>query len=274
MTGETIVAVYDTAAEADAAVRDLKAADVPADAISQHAETTPGATASEATPAREQGFWASLFGAEPDHDASVLDRSIERGSAVVTVRVPEQHVSRVTDILELHNPVDLDERASGHGLTETTTTTRTSAAPMGTTSAATGGDTIQLAEESLSVGKRAVNRGTTRIRRYVVETPVEEQVTLRTETVSVDRRPVQDSRLVTDAAFTETVIEMTETSEEAVVAKTARVKEEVLLRKNASERVETVKDTVRREDIAVQQVPSTEPSPRAAAVPPATPAQI
>src|SRR5689334_5638575 len=76
MTDETIVAVYDTAAEAEAAVRDLKAADVRAEAISRHAETAPGAAATEA-PAREQGFWASLFGAEPDHDASVLDRSIE-----------------------------------------------------------------------------------------------------------------------------------------------------------------------------------------------------
>jgi Domain of unknown function (DUF2382) len=28
---------------------------------------------------------------------------------------------------------------------------------------------MQLAEEKLAVGKRAVNRGTTRIRRYVVE---------------------------------------------------------------------------------------------------------
>jgi stress response protein YsnF len=46
-----------------------------------------------------------------------------------------------------------------------------------------------------------------------------------------------------------------------VVAKTARVKEEVLLRKDQTERVETVKDTVRREDIAVEQVPSTEQSP-------------
>jgi uncharacterized protein (TIGR02271 family) len=272
MTDETIVAVYDTIAEADAAVRDLKAADVPADAIGQHAGTTTatGVMTGTAAPAREQGFWASLFGAEPDHDASVLDRSIESGAAVVTVRAPEQHVSRVTDILERHNPVDLDDRASSYGLTGTTTTTRTATAP--TMPAATGGDTIQLAEESLSVGKRAVNRGTTRIRRYVVETPVEEQVTLRTETVSVDRRPVQDSRPVTDAAFTEKVIEMRETSEEVVVGKTARVKEEILLRKDATERVETVKDTVRREDIAVEQVPGTEQSPRATASPPATPA--
>jgi hypothetical protein len=36
--------------------------------------------------------------------------------------------------------------------------------------------------------------------------------------------------------------------------------------------VETVKDTVRREDIAVEQLPGTEQSPRATASPPATPA--
>jgi hypothetical protein len=153
MMDETIVAVYDTAAEAEAAVRDLKAADVPADAISQHARTAPSAAiASETSPARQQGFWAGLFGAEPDH-ASVLDRSIESGSAVVTVRVvPGQHVSRVTDILERHNPVDLDDRASSYGLSDTTTTTRTSTTPMRAMPAATGDDTIQLAEETLSVG--------------------------------------------------------------------------------------------------------------------------
>jgi uncharacterized protein (TIGR02271 family) len=277
MTDETIVAVYDTAAAADAAVRDLRAADVPADGISRHAasatraETATGTETMMSVPAREPGFWASLLGAEPEHDASMLDRSIESGSAVVTVRVPEQHVSRVTDILERHNPVDLDDRASGYGVSGTTTGTRASAAPMPAAPAAAGGDTIQLAEETLSVGKRAVNRGTTRIRRYVLETPVEEQVTLRTETVSVDRRPVQDSRPVTDAAFTEKVVEMRETSEEAVVAKTARVREEVVLRKDATERVETVKDTVRREDIEVEPVSSTEQSTRATAVPPAMP---
>jgi hypothetical protein len=45
-----------------------------------------------------------------------------------------------------------------------------------------------LAEEQLQVGKRTVDRGTTSIRRYVVRKPVEESVTLRDETVSVERR--------------------------------------------------------------------------------------
>jgi uncharacterized protein (TIGR02271 family) len=110
---------------------------------------------------------------------------------------------------------------------------------------------MQLAEEELAVGKRAVNRGTTRVRRYVVETPVEEQVNLRSESVSVERRPVAGARPVTDANFTDKVIEMTETDEEAVVSKQARIKEEVVIHKDASERTETVRDTVRREEAEV-----------------------
>ena len=47
---------------------------------------------------------------------------------------------------------------------------------------------------------------------------------------------------------------MTETGEEAVVGKTARVHEEVHLRKEAVDRVETARDTVRREDVAIENV--------------------
>ena len=47
-----------------------------------------------------------------------------------------------------------------------------------------------MAEEELHVGKRDVNRGRVRIHSHVVEKPVEEQVTLRHETVDVERRPV------------------------------------------------------------------------------------
>ena len=74
---------------------------------------------------------------------------------------------------------------------------------------------------------------------------------MRSESVSVERRPVTDSRPVTDANFTDKVVEMTETDEEAVVAKTARVKEELVIHKDTDERVETVRDTVRREEAEV-----------------------
>ena len=86
MNEEIIVAVYDTEAHADAAVRDLETAHVPSEAISRHAGTgsASGAAVSNANSGRGQGFWSSLLGGEPDHDTAVYDRSLESGSSVVT----------------------------------------------------------------------------------------------------------------------------------------------------------------------------------------------
>ena len=264
MAEETIVAVYDTAAHAQSAVSDLRAANVPESAINVHAgngSMSGASTTATTQPVREQGFWSSLFGGEPDHDTAVYDRSVQGGSTVVTVKVPDEHVTRVMQILETHNPIDIDERANSYGLTQTTTTRQpiaTAAPVMGAAArtAATNDGTMQLSEESLAVGKRVVNRGSTRIRRFVVETPVEEQVSLHSEKVTMERRPVTDGRPVTDS-FSDKTIEMTESSEEAVVSKTARVVEEVGLRKDASDRVETVRDTVRKEEVEIEQIPGT-----------------
>jgi stress response protein YsnF len=61
----------------------------------------------------------------------------------------------------------------------------------------------------------------------------------------------------------ERTVEVHETEEVPVVGKTARVIEEVAIRKEATERTETVKDTVRREEVEVtgNDVPSSQ-SPR------------
>ena len=236
-------------------------------------------------PAREPGFWSRLFGGEPEYDSGVYDRSLASGSAVLTVKAMDAHVATALQILESHHPVDIDERVAAFGQTSMATTddlvgaagttgmastvgvSRSTAmpgagmaapmAPVGQVGMRTAdeGGMIQLAEESLAVGKRLINRGGTRIRRYVVETPVEESVSLHSEKVTLERRPVTDGRPVTDANFGETVIEMTETAEEAVVAKTARVVEEVGLRKEASDRVETIRDTIRKEEVEIEQIP-------------------
>jgi uncharacterized protein (TIGR02271 family) len=279
MDNETIVAVYDTPAHAELAIQDIIAAGVPQSAISKHGGTMSGTTTTTTVqPAREQGFWASLFGGEPDYDTAVYDRSMESGSTIVTVKVPEAQIDSVMEILEGHHPIDIDERATGYGLTQTTAAREpiVPTTPLtGTTAAATttGAETIQLAEESLAVGKRVVNRGGTRIRRYVVETPVEESVSLHSEKVMLDRRPVTDGRPVTDADFTDKTIEMTESTEEAVVSKTARVVEEVALRKEATDRVETVRDTVRKEEVEIDQTPgeTTTTRPGAASLEPRAP---
>lgn len=311
MNEQTLVAVYTTAAHADAAIRDLKAASVPAGSISQHTQQAAGTHST--TPVREEGFWSKLFGTESQHDSTLYEQSIASGSTVVSVKIQENQFDRVSAILEKHDPIDIEENeysaqssttrlggaaaagtstssfrsneTSGAGssasgshatgashLTETSgsRTTETAgsrvneaasslaqgAAALGTSAkaklGAAGEETLQLAEEALSVGKRAVEGGATRIRKYVVSTPVEEQVRLRDEKVTIERRPVTDGRPVAGESFADKTIEMRETREEAVVSKEARVKEEIGLRKEAAERVETVKDNVRREEVDIQ----------------------
>ena len=113
-------------------------------------------------------------------------------------------------------------------------------------------DVVQVAEEELRVGKRDVGRGSVRVRSYVTERPVEEQVELRQERVTIERRPVDRAVAPGDAAFTERTIEAVERGEEAVVSKTARVTEEIGLRTDVEQETETVRDTVRKQNVEVE----------------------
>jgi uncharacterized protein (TIGR02271 family) len=115
-----------------------------------------------------------------------------------------------------------------------------------------GEEVIPVAEERLRVGKRDVSHGRVRVRSYVVETPVEEQVTLREERVAVERRPADRALGDAERAFQERTIEAEERGEEAVVSKQARVTEEVVVRKEAEQRTETVSDTVRQTEVEVE----------------------
>jgi len=116
---------------------------------------------------------------------------------------------------------------------------------------------IPVTEEQLQVGKREVQGGGVRVHTEVTERPVEEQVSLREEHVKVERRPV--NRPATDADFDKAAatIEATEKREVAVAAKHARVTEEVVVGKEAAQRTETVRDTVRRTDVEVEQINKT-----------------
>lgn len=141
------------------------------------------------------------------------------------------------------------------GATSESTLSGRAASPRDVT-AGLGGraeETIPVAEESLAVGKRSVQGGSVRVRTHVVTTPVAEDVALRSERVQVERRPVQGTTgAVTGDAFQERSIEMTETREEPVVSKTARVTEEVVVRKDTEERVEHVADQVRKTEVDVE----------------------
>jgi uncharacterized protein (TIGR02271 family) len=227
----------------------------------------------------------------PEEEAGYYAEGVRRGGTLVILTAEENMVDRAIDILEAHNAVNVEQRVSawkqsgwtGYNptakpyttneitreleryLTKPSTVAAGAAAastrPMPSQqtrrdTAVTGGKetTLPVIEEEMQVGKRMVARGV-RVYSRVTEKPVEEQVQLRKEHVSVERRPVNRALSDTDRdAFKEGTIEMTETSEEAVVSKQARVVEEVVVRKDAQERTETVRDTVRRTDVEVEKL--------------------
>ena len=133
-----------------------------------------------------------------------------------------------------------------------TTTTVT-----GTTEGArTEAGTVQEVREELTVGTRKVATGGVRVTSSVSEVPVEETVTLREEKVSAERKNVDRtlSPEEAEAAFKGRTVEATSTREEADVSKVARVVGEVSIGKQTKEREETVRDTVRRTEVDVEQI--------------------
>ncbi len=116
---------------------------------------------------------------------------------------------------------------------------------------------VPIVEEDARVGKRVVERGGIRVTRRVEEVPVNEQVTLRDERVTVERRPVDrsvDAGTVTDA-FREGTFEVRAYAEEVAIGKQLFVVEEIHINKQLVEHTETVQETVRRTRVDIEEFP-------------------
>jgi len=272
MTYEKIVTLYDTAEHAEAARRNLEAAGFPSSEISMITSKTLSLAGDKL---REPGLWHRLFGRDiQQYEAAVYGRAVDSGGAVLTVRVPETDIARATTILNAHQSVDLVKRAEQQGLVTAASAPKPPvpsvsathpAVPPPTTRAAAGGavageEILALAEEELSVGKRLVQEGTTRIRRFVTETPVETQVTLHEEHARVVRRAIADPNYIRNVDWTDKTIEITETAEEPVVTKSVHVAEEVVVQREGSDHVKTLRDKVRRQQVEVERLSSSEPA--------------
>jgi stress response protein YsnF len=77
-------------------------------------------------------------------------------------------------------------------------------------------------------------------------------INLRDERVIVERRPVSGAAATTARMPQEREFEVVERHEEPVVEKQARNVEEVIVRTDAKERTETVRDTVRQTRVDVE----------------------
>ncbi|WP_043342616.1 YsnF/AvaK domain-containing protein [Belnapia moabensis] len=283
----TITAMFDDRAHADAAIQQLaRQLNIASSDIQMHAADATSTTGGTAAASSDTGFWASLKDLfVPDEDRTTYAEGVRRGSVVVSATIEDSKLEQAMDVLESHGAVDLDTReaewrqqgwtgtqavasdtevasvpaatglgvaATGMAVGSTTPAAASTTTAAATTTARVGGEeVIPVVEESLRVGKRDVERGRVRVRSYVVETPVSEQVMLHQEHVDVQRRAVDRPVTGAEAVFQDRTIEATETAEEAVIAKEARVTGEVVIRKVATERTETVQDTVRRTEVDI-----------------------
>ncbi|PTQ10339.1 hypothetical protein CLG96_13940 [Sphingomonas oleivorans] len=257
----TITALFDNRQDAEAAADRLRQSRIDADRIHVIDQTSPG-YGERAN--GERGLWASVKDFFlPDEDRQAYEEGIRRGCVLVTARVEELESDEAIRILEESRSVDFDQRqeewrSSGWtGIPSSGEAVDTSAsAGRRTTGEAVSEEHIPIVEEQLRVGKREVSRGGVRVRSYIVETPVHEDVTLREEHVSVERRPVGERVSTADLneadLMRERVVEVSESAEEAVVSKEATVREEVVIRKTAEEHVKTIDETVRHTEVDIE----------------------
>lgn len=273
---QTAISTFDDRAAAERAVERLVDAGFSRDEvhIEEGSATEARATASGATDAdrgyRDEGilasfghFFASLFEGDErgTQHAGTYSEAVRRGSVVVVVdAVDETQAQQAATIMDELGAVNMDQRADewraeGWAYDRMPAQALRGEADDGSRLRGDQDKVLNVVQEELQVGKRTVDRGGVRIVQRVSETPVRELVRLREVRAVVERRPVD--RAAGDAdlkLFQDGVVEVREMSEEPVVAKTARVVEEVVVGKEAQERTEEISDTVRRKDVDVERL--------------------
>lgn len=234
MKNQTVVGVFDTKNHAESARKELVNAGFNKSNIDFSTYGEKGRTGESYRAQSETvtGFFGNIFG--QDKAKSYADVA-SRGTVVTVHTDSMERAKKAAAILDQYGAIDFDKRATaykGHVGTNNLTD-----------------DTIKVIEENIAVGKREVQTGSATVRAKIVEKPVQETLRLREEEIYIKRNPVD--RPATAADFKEGTVTVTETAEQAVVGKDARVVEEIEVGKKAKTRTETINETVRKTEVDV-----------------------
>jgi uncharacterized protein (TIGR02271 family) len=272
---KTLVGLYDTFTESKQIVQELVdngfsrgditlATHSSEDVADSYADYTYTEMASSASRGRGLINLLTRSGV-PQSEADSYAEGVRRGGTLILVKASEEQSDLGLEIMHRVHSVDIDTRVSQwrqEGWSRFDPDAEPYAATdvsrererYGKRMADEGEITIPVVEEELTVGKREVERGHVRVHTYIEEVPVEEEIRLRQESVTVERHPVDRPATEADLdTFTEESMEFTETAEEPVVGRRARVVEEVTVHQDVEEHTETVRDTVRRTHVDVDQ---------------------
>ncbi len=250
-----VVGLFETLALAQRVVRDLRDVGF---TRSEMAIRDAGASRAE----WEQVTTALMDAGMPDQDLREYKDGLRSGGIVVMVQTSEVTAPVAYEIMlryvqEAEGPAF--EREVGGALRSQPDLAMEQPRTMAAQSPAElrrldAGDeaVLPVVAEELAVGKREVTTGRVQVDSRVTERPVEADVRLREERISVERRPTNRPVSSGDQVGQDRSIEVHAMGEESVVAKQARVVEEVMINKQVQERTETVRDTVRRMDVDIE----------------------
>jgi uncharacterized protein (TIGR02271 family) len=270
---KSVVGLFDEKTNIDSVIRDLERIGVP----KRHVHALARADARERGGQRWTDRVAAFFGftgeaRERELGASYAD-AMNEGDTLLIADVDDPMADRTAALMNQYGAVDISGRSRARQETKAAAAPKAAAAapkaaaspprapsipapPASRTIPVTSQTTVPVIQEEIEVGKRTVERGGVRVHSHVEEMPVEEVIRLREEHVEIERRAVNRPASAADA-FEEVTIEVTETAEEPVVAKQARVVEEVIVGKKTEEHDETIEETVRRQEVDVEPLPRT-----------------
>ena len=244
---KTVVGLFSNMAKAEQVKASLLTEGYDSSEVKVMANGDTGTTG-EGIGEKVSSFFKNLTGGD-DETHHHYATGVNQGGALVAVTVDDEEASDAAALLKEHGARTIEGEAQSAAAMPVRTQTPTQ------TSNLTGETAIPIVEEQLVVGKREVDRGGVRVYSHVVERPVDADVMLREEHVDVQRRAVNRPATAADfAAGSGAVMELTAMGEEAVVGKTSRVVQEVVIGKESSQHTEAIHDTVRKTEVEVEQL--------------------
>ncbi|OAV42795.1 YsnF/AvaK domain-containing protein [Lewinella sp. 4G2] len=232
---QTVIGVFDTAAQAKEAQTALQTATFTNVDTQTFGESGRYDDRYASATDSVYAFFGNLF--DTDEETAKGYAEVARRGTVVTVYTDTmEDAKKAAAILDQYGAIDFDERRTAYA---------------GYEGKDLNDDTIKVIQENIAVGKREVQTGATTVRSRIIEKPVVEELRLRAENVYVTRTPVNRVATAADFADATGTITMTETAEEAVVAKEARVVEEIAVGKEVTTRTETINETIRETEVDV-----------------------
>lgn len=253
----TVVGLFNNRNQAQAAVQELTQRGF----ISENIDVSNRASGNHSNTATEEvvitdsvgNFFSSLFGNDKKSAGKYASAAAD-ADCILTIHVDDHERAReVTFVLDRHGAIDIDATESVQHAPQNFAETETRAAQNN--AHPHGGTTIPVIEEELQVNKQVVETGGVRVRSRIIEKPVEENVRLRNQYVIVNRRTVDREVTNEDLSnFREGEIELLELAEVPIIAKHARVVEEVEIGSQVTEHEETVRDTLHKTDVEVEEI--------------------